>query len=174
VSQDKFASGEGRLARAIDQVTQETEATQRQQQQLIRDLASGAINSGQYAKKLLELNDNAARAVNPFTRLGISIADITDKSTSFEEKQNLVADAFKDGTQKTATALQLFGRGNVEFVNAMNLGADGIGNLRKEAQRLQIPRDDLGAEPRCRMPSGRWHNPLPPPKIRFCPSSTRS
>lgn len=76
-----------------------------------------------------------------FKKLGISVTDANGHLRPTSEVLLDVADKFKnmeDGAQKSAIAVELFGRGGLALIPMLNEGRDGIAKLSAEAQRLGI------------------------------------
>ena len=86
-------------------------------------IAEGATGSG-----------NAAAA---FKAIGISASEL--KSASPDQVLAMVAEkfaGFADGANKTALAIAIFGRAGADLIPLLNEGADGIAEMRKEADAL--------------------------------------
>lgn len=83
-----------------------------------------------------------------FKALGISVTDTSGKLRPMDDVMMEVADRFasmENGAQKTALAIKLFGRSGSELIPFLNLGRAGLGELRKEAERLGIVMSDTDA-----------------------------
>lgn len=110
------------------------------------------IDQETLGKSLEKLSKSIAKAaaepdgvVNGFTRLNIATKNADgstrDAGAVFED----LADRFshlKDGTEKTAVAIELFGRGGAALVPALNLGKEGVQNFLDTAKALGIVLDD--------------------------------
>lgn len=94
-----------------------------------------------------------SRAMNEFSRgtennatkalkqLGISVVDVDGKLRSNIDVLGEIADRFagmENGAQKTALAMEVFGRSGATLIPLLNEGASGIAELRAEADRLGI------------------------------------
>lgn len=86
-----------------------------------------------------------AKATNPAAtalgRLGVQVLDNNGKVRSFNDILLETADKFagmKDGSQKTALAMQLFGRSGKDMLPILNLGSKGIKELQKKADELGL------------------------------------
>ena len=96
--------------------------------------------------KILSKNAEESRTGNvklqlTFGELGIKVDDVNGKLKSADALFLEVADAFQkidDNTLKTSLAMQLFGRSGAALVPVLNLGANGIRDLEKEADRLGL------------------------------------
>ena len=85
-------------------------------------------------------NGGAAQA-ETFDRLGISVQDASGKIKSGDQILAEVADKFQtlpNGVQKSAIAMELFGRSGAKLIPLLNGGADGLEELRKEAEALGL------------------------------------
>ena len=88
---------------------------------------------------------NAARGIElsqrAFEELGLSYTNADGAFKSTEEMLAEVADRFAampDGPQKTAEAINLFGRAGQELIPMLDRGSAGLADLRAEAQSLGI------------------------------------
>ena len=85
-------------------------------------------------------NGGAAQA-ETFDRLGISVQDASGKIKSGDQILAEVADKFQtlpNGVQKSAIAMELFGRSGAKLIPLLNGGAEGLEELRKEAEALGL------------------------------------
>jgi hypothetical protein len=106
---------------------------------------SGASNETLTASlQKLSLNmanskDPANEAATAFKALGIDVLNTDGTMRSQLEIMNEVADAFagfKDGANKTAIAVQLFGRSGAELIPMLNGGSEAIKALALESDKL--------------------------------------
>ena len=68
-----------------------------------------------------------------FKTLGLSVTDATGKLKTGDQMMIEIADKFKampNGVEKTALALQLFGRSGAEMIPMLNMGGDAIDKLK--------------------------------------------
>ena len=92
----------------------------------------------------------AMEAGNPaFDKLGISVKDGDGKLRSMGDLLPDLAEKFKNmpnGPEKTATALQLFGRAGMDLMPFLNKGKEGIKALSDEAEKmgLVLSQDNIG------------------------------
>jgi len=97
------------------------------------------------AVNMMDSTDNATGpAADAFTRLGISVKDAEGRVKSSTAVLMELATQFKsmpDGVQKTALAVDLFGKAGARMVPLLNAGEDGIRALGEEAERLGIVLD---------------------------------
>src|SRR6185369_5272608 len=92
-----------------------------------RNAADAATGSGQ--------------AVDAFKTLGIDVKDANGNVKPASDLLGEVADRFvtlKDGSQKTALAIQLFGRAGADMIPLLNQGSQGIDELKRKADELGI------------------------------------
>lgn len=76
-----------------------------------------------------------------FNRLGISTRDLAAAHGDVNQIMLKVADRFKelpDGAEKSATAMQIFGKSGTDLIPLLNEGSDGLKKMGDEAQRLGI------------------------------------
>ena len=77
-------------------------------------------------------NTGKGPAAEAFTKLGISAKDASGKLKSSEQVMLEVANRFKtmpDGAEKTAIALQLFGKAGADMIPMLNMGGDAIDKM---------------------------------------------
>lgn len=87
-------------------------------------------------------------AKNAFTRLGIAVKDAEGKIRPVSDILLDVSDKFEkmpDGVQKTALAMQIFGRAGAEMIPFLNEGRDGIKEYTDAAQKLGVVLTDEAA-----------------------------
>jgi len=93
------------------------------------------------SRTLFDANRGLLTAKIPFDELGVAVADSMGQLRSGEVVLLEVADKFarmEDGTQKTALALQIFGRAGADLIPLLNSGADGIRRMQDEARALGL------------------------------------
>jgi hypothetical protein len=79
-----------------------------------------------------------------FAKVGVKVSGADGKLRSAADVVGDVAERLSqlpDGAEKTALALQLFGRGGARMVPFLNLGSDGIARMRQEARELGLVMD---------------------------------
>ena len=80
-----------------------------------------------------------------FKAAGVSLKDASGKVRSSEEVLGDLAERFAtlpDGAEKTALAMQFFGRSGARMVPLLNQGRAGMAALRQEAHELGVVMDD--------------------------------
>lgn len=96
---------------------------------------------GIFSKQIVASTENAGKAADAFSKLGVSTTDATGKQKDFNTLLFEVSDKFKampDGIDKTALAMELFGKQGKDMIKVLNLGSDGIKNLEKRADELGL------------------------------------
>jgi hypothetical protein len=116
---------------------------------------SGVSNQdlGSALSKLTKNMSDAAKGTGEaqagFKALGISVTDANGNLKSSDAVLSEIADKFagyKDGAEKTALAVNLFGRAGAQLIPLLNSGADGLAEMEAEAKRLGIAFDKDAAE----------------------------
>lgn len=90
-------------------------------------------------------SSNAARA---FDAMGVSIKDANGHTRSLNDLLFEIADKFHgyaDGAQKTALALEIFGRSGADMVPLLNQGSAAIHQMMGDAQQLGVVMTDQQA-----------------------------
>lgn len=107
----------------------------------LQDLGSALVK---LSKNMSDAAMGTGEAIKGFDALGISVknADGTLKSSDavLAEVANKFA-GFKDGAEKTALAVNLFGKAGAQLIPLLNSGAAGLDELRAEAVRLGVVLD---------------------------------
>lgn len=76
-----------------------------------------------------------------FDRVGVSITNASGQLKSNDQLLAEVADRFQampDGIQKTAMAMELFGKSGAKLIPLLNGGAEGLAELKAEAEKLGV------------------------------------
>lgn len=93
-----------------------------------------AVNAADTAKGTGEARD-------AFAALGINVKDSTGNLKGADVLMGEVAAQFaqfEDGAAKTALAVKLFGKAGADLIPMLNAGAQGLADMRAEAERLGI------------------------------------
>jgi len=93
----------------------------------------------QLSKNMLIATQGTNETTRAFRMLGIQIKDAHGRLRDNNEVMGDVADKFarmKDGTEKTALAMTIFGRAGTAIIPMLNKGREGLEQMRGEAQRL--------------------------------------
>ena len=94
-------------------------------------------------QNLSDFDTSTTDAAKSLRNMGIAIGDTT------EQALGKIADRFAsmpDGVQKTALAMNIFGKAGADLVPLLNAGASGIEELQKRAAELGIVFDDISAK----------------------------
>lgn len=96
---------------------------------------------GIFSKKIVDANTNADRASTTLGKLNVATKNADGSTRSFSTVLFDVADKFKtmaNGPEKTALAMDLFGRSGKNLIPILSKGADGIKELEAQADKLGI------------------------------------
>jgi hypothetical protein len=97
----------------------------------------------------MAIQEPTAQAAKAFNILGISVKDssgnLKDTNTVFTELAEKFS-TFKDSPEKTALAMQLFGRSGANLIPILNKGKEGLAELGLEAASLGDVMDDKAAK----------------------------
>lgn len=96
------------------------------------------------SKNMGDAADGTGEAAKAFQALGISVKNSDGSLKSADKVLEEIAGKFagyKDGAEKTALAVALFGRAGADLIPLLNSGAEGLGKLREEAQQLGVVLD---------------------------------
>jgi len=96
---------------------------------------------GRLARNISDAENGLATPLRAFEALGINITKADGSLRNLQEIFPDIAEGFKnmtDSTKKAALAQELFGRAGLELVPLLNLGAEGVAELTREAERLGI------------------------------------
>lgn len=88
-------------------------------------------------RSLLNAEMGSKAATDALSGLGLSVEDLSGMSP--EDQFTMIADAIariEDPSKRAALSMQLFGRAGSELLPMMSESADGIANLRREANEL--------------------------------------
>lgn len=96
------------------------------------------------SKSLFEAGTKGGEAAKTFSALGISVKDSAGNLRQASDILPEVAERFatmRDGTEKTAVAIRLFGKAGADLIPMLNQGADGF---RKAADAVEKYNIDVG------------------------------
>jgi hypothetical protein len=126
----------------MDSAAKNADNYTQKQSDLRKEMLAGRISFDQYREQAQKLSTEASRSTDVFTKLGIAVRDGSGQLRSSEDVLLDFADAFKqlpDGAEKTALAMEAFGRRASRMVPFLNQGSDGIRQLEEQAQRVAPP-----------------------------------
>lgn len=109
----------------------------------LADVSGESLNKsiGKLSKNMVAASDGSGDAYDAFKALGISVKDSSGQLKSADQVLAEVADRFgqyKDGAEKTALAMALFGKSGAEMIPMLNKGSAEISLMRAEAQALGL------------------------------------
>jgi hypothetical protein len=110
------------------------------------ELSGGSIGEASAAIRrlsgnMLDASQGVSTAVDAFADLGIETTTAAGGMRSVDAVLADIADEFEampDGVEKTARAMELFGRSGATLIPLLNQGADGIAAMREEAHDLGL------------------------------------
>lgn len=107
------------------------------------DAASGALTI--FSKNLGNAAQNGAKTQAMVAKLGTGFLDAKGQVKPMSDILPGLADKFKtmpDGAEKTALAMQLFGRSGAQMIPFLNQGSAGITQLTAKAKEMGLVMDD--------------------------------
>ena len=99
------------------------------------------LSAESLSASLIKLNKAAADGNKGLDAMGISAKNADGSLKATDQLLIEVADKFskyEDGAAKSALALQVFGKAGAEMLPFLNLGAEGLAKMQKEAEALGI------------------------------------
>lgn len=133
---------------AVERLRIEIDQTKKSIAETTEKIRTQGDASGELGLKLQELNNTLAKQENAlsksadaFAKLGVSTVDANGKQKDFNTLLFEVADKFKEmpnGIDKSALAMELFGRQGKEMIKVLNLGSSGIKDLEVQADKLGL------------------------------------
>lgn len=106
------------------------------------------VSNAELGSALVKLTKNMSDAavgtgiaVEGFSALGISVKNSDGSLKASDAVLTEIAEkfaGFKDGAEKTALAVNLFGRSGAQLIPLLNSGADGLQEMKEEAQKLGL------------------------------------
>jgi hypothetical protein len=149
VEEGELQQALNKVAKAADESVKSDIELANKKKNLNRELTLGRITFAEYNKQLLDNQFQATLGSKAMDRLNISTknADGTQKNQITLLKE--VADAIKkmpEGFEKSAIAMEFFGKKGSRLASFMEDGAAGISKMEKEVERLAPALDDLAQE----------------------------
>lgn len=128
-----------RLNRSMGEVGKGAVEYDKKQRELTAKFNEGKLSVSDYNVELIKLNSQTRESGGALSRLGIAVVNADGSLRNTHDVLLELADVFKampNGAQKSALALEIFGRSGARMVPFLNEGADGIARLEKEAERV--------------------------------------
>lgn len=107
------------------------------------DFQSFSVGLEHLSRAMLEAQQGSLQTASAFQSVGLSAQQL--KGMKIEDVLKVVADKFhetKDGADKTAIAMQLFGRSGAELIPLLDRGSEGMDALKQKANQLGIVMSD--------------------------------
>ncbi len=104
---------------------------------------------GRLNRAAMDAATGSEKQAQLFAKLGVSVTDSEGALRSGDAILLDLADRFKqlpDGVEKSALAMELFGRSGAKLIPMLNAGSDGLTQLREEAERLGLVINDKQAQ----------------------------
>jgi len=107
----------------------------------LSDISLEALTTSlsRFSRNINEAKSGTGQAKNVFKELGITIRDNNNQLLPINEILLQIADKFRympDSVEKTAYAIELFGRSGTDLITLLNQGSIGIAELQDEARKL--------------------------------------
>lgn len=122
-------------------------------QELEHAAALSGVSQDELRGGLMKLTANMRAAkeggeaqAEAFQKLGVKVTDTNGELRSSDDVLQALAEKFagmEDGSKKTATAMEVFGRSGAKLIPLLNEGSEGIEKLRNEAHDLGLVFDDV-------------------------------
>jgi hypothetical protein len=100
------------------------------------------------SSRMMDAKNGLAESQRAFDTLGVSVMDSTGELRPMNDVLLDVAERFskmENGATKAALAQDVFGRSGMDLIPMLNLGAEGLAETVKQAERLGIVFDDKAA-----------------------------
>jgi TP901 family phage tail tape measure protein len=100
-----------------------------------------AMALAKMSRTMSDAQQGSKEAQEAIQRLGITVTDGSGKMKSMDDLLGEVADKFQvmpDGVEKSAMAMEIFGRSGVQMIPLLNQGSKGLKDTRAEAEQLGI------------------------------------
>lgn len=162
IGTDQASASFGILSKNISEARSSTTANALQQEELKNKIAATKLQvgdlttemkkngdkSGDLHNKLDALNIdlkkyqlNLDSATSPLQKINVATTNADGSARSFNQILLDISDRFKNmpnGAEKTALAMELFGRSGKDMIKVLNLGSDGIQKLEDNADKLGL------------------------------------
>lgn len=109
----------------------------------LADLSNEQLTTGlvQLSKHMFEAKDMTSEAADAFRAMGVEVLDARGNVALTQDVLFKLADKFatiKDGAEKTAIALKLFGKSGAEMIPLLNGGSEGLKQNAEEARKFGV------------------------------------
>lgn len=114
------------------------------------------VSAEELTTAFAKLNKNSVAAAEgsktqaaAFEHLGVTLTDVSGEMRGAEEIMLDVFDAFsklEEGPQKTALAMEIFGKSGAKLIPMLNAGKEGMAQMREEATKLGLVIDGETAQ----------------------------
>lgn len=107
-----------------------------------------ATGMARLSARMVSASAGMGEAANAFQRLQIHVRDSRGNFRPLQEVLGDLAERFArlpDGAEKTALAMQIFGKAGAELIPLLNLGREGLQEMAREAERAGLVMDDQTA-----------------------------
>lgn len=113
----------------------------------LADMTTQELNQSMFflARNMAAAREGGTEAIRHFQKLGISLADIQNKSFSTDQALEKVAATFhkmKDGPEKAALAANLFGRAGARMIPFLNSLKDALDPVNESIMRMSMITED--------------------------------
>jgi hypothetical protein len=107
----------------------------------LSDVEVGTLQQGiiKLSKAMVDTSNNTGSARNAFAALGISVKNTDGTLKTNSQVLNELSDGFSkyaDGANKSALAIEIFGKSGAELIPLLNQGSDGLKAMGDELQIL--------------------------------------
>ena len=124
-AQDALNDMAERTGIAVDQLSKLSYAAK------LSDVEVGTLQNGiiRLSKGMVEASNNTGTARNAFAALGVSVKNSDGSLKTNLEVLNQLADSFSsyaDGANKSALAVEIFGKAGAELIPLLNQGSEGL------------------------------------------------
>lgn len=96
------------------------------------------------SKNMVDAAEGSGDAAKGFDALGVSVKNADGSLKTSDQVLSEVAGklaGYRDGAEKTALAVNIFGKAGADLIPLLNGGADGLQKMKDEAQRLGVVLD---------------------------------
>lgn len=136
-----FAARAAATAGEVSRLARETGLSARQASELRYAAERLSLDVDSLSTNFTKFSKNVVENTDLFREYGVRIARTKDGTVDFQQTLLATADRFKampDGVEKTAMALELFGKQGKEMLPLLNQGSAGLTTLGVEAKRLGL------------------------------------